>query len=157
MLNTILLISIKPEYAKLIFETKTKKIELRRVRTRLTAGDIVLVYVSSPEKVFIGSFEVEDVIERKASRQELRKFWEKFQDSVGISHQEFYSYYEGASLIVGILIKDIRNFEKPVPLKCLPKKLSYLRPPQSYRYLEESEYNIINSLGKDKKSIMTDQ
>lgn len=157
MLNTILLISIKPEYAKQIFETKTKKIELRRVRTRLTARDIVLVYVSSPEKVFIGSFEVEDVIQRKATSQELKKFWEEFKGSVGISRQEFYSYYEGASLIVGIFIKDIRHFEKPVPLECLPKKLSYLRPPQSYRYLEESEYKIINALGEDKIAIMTDQ
>ncbi|HEY9294972.1 MAG TPA: hypothetical protein VIQ31_01115, partial [Phormidium sp.] len=70
MPNTILLLSIKPEYAKKIFKDQTKKVELRRVRTRLTEGDIVLVYVSSPEKVFVGSFEVEGVIESKASRQE---------------------------------------------------------------------------------------
>lgn len=155
--STILLLSIKPEYAKKIFKDQTKKIELRRVRTRLTPGDIVLVYVSSPEKVFVGSFEVEGVIESKASPQELKFFWDKFQDSVGISRQKFYTYYKGASLIVGILIKNLRHFDKPVPLKRLPKKLSYLRPPQSYRYLKESEYEIINSLGQDKTEIMTDQ
>lgn len=116
MLFTILLLSIKPKYAKQIFETKTKKVELRRVRTRLKEGDIVLVYVSSPAKIFLGSFEVEDVIESKASRKELKNFWKKFQDSVGITQQEFNSYYKGASVIVGIQIKNINLFENPVEL-----------------------------------------
>ena len=157
MLFTILLLSIKPKYAKQIFETKTKKVELRRVRTRLKEGDIVLVYVSSPVKVFVGSFEVEDVIESKASRKELKNFWNKFQDSVGINKQEFNSYYEGASVIVGIQIKNIRLFENPVELERLQEKLSYLRPPQSYRYLEEKEYEIIKALGEAQTAIMTDQ
>lgn len=157
MSNTILLLSIKPGYAKKIFQDQTKKVELRRVRTRLTEGDIVLVYVSSPEKVFVGSFEVEGVIESKASRQELKKFWNQFQELVGISKQEFDSYYKGASVIVGILIKNIRPFEKPVELERLQEELSYLRPPQSYRYLKDSEYKIIKALGEDNKTaIMTD-
>ncbi|MBE9228737.1 hypothetical protein IQ264_25330 [Phormidium sp. LEGE 05292] len=157
MLFTILLLSIKPKYAKQIFETKTKKVELRRVRTRLKEGDIVLVYVSSPAKVFLGSFEVEDVIEREVSRKELKNFWNKFQDSVGITKQEFNSYYEGASVIVGIQIKNISLFENPVELERLQEKLSYLRPPQSYRYLEEKEYEIIKALGEAQTAIMTDQ
>lgn len=157
MLFTILLLSIKPKYAKQIFETKTKKVELRRVRTRLKEGDIVLVYVSSPAKIFLGSFEVEDVIESKASRKELKKFWNQFQDCAGISQQEFNSYYEGASVIVGILIKNIVLFESPVELERLQEKLSYLRPPQSYRYLEEKEYEIIKALGEAQTAIMTDQ
>lgn len=157
MLFTILLLSIKPKYAKQIFETKTKKVELRRVRTRLKEGDIVLVYVSSPAKVFLGSFEVEDVIEREVSRKELKNFWNKFQDSVGITQQEFNSYYKGASVIVGIQIKNISLFENPVELERLQEKLSYLRPPQSYRYLEEKEYEIIKVLGEAQTAIMTDQ
>ncbi len=156
MFFTILLLSIKPQYAQQIFETKTKKVELRRVRTRLKKGDIVLVYVSSPVKVFLGSFEVEDVIQSKASRKELKNFWNKFQDSIGINKQEFNSYYEGASVIVGIQIKNIRLFENPVELERLQEKLPYLRPPQSYRYLEEKEYEIIKALGEAKTTIMTE-
>lgn len=156
MPHTILLLSIKPEYAKKIFKDQTKKVELRRVRTRLTQGDIVLVYVSSPEKVFVGSFEVEEVIDSKASRQELKKFWEEVKDYVGISRQEFDSYYKGASFIVGIRIKNIRPFENPVELERLQEKLSYLRPPQSYRYLEEREYEIIKALGENKTAVRTD-
>ncbi|ERT08400.1 ASCH domain protein [Lyngbya aestuarii BL J] len=147
MLPTILLLSIKPEYAKQIFETQTKTIELRRVRTRLKEGDIVVVYVSSPEKVFVGSFDVERIIEIKASCQELKKFWDEYKDNLGISRQEFYSYYQGASIVVGILIKKIKPFEKPVKFERLSKKLSDLRPPQSYRYLNKNEYEIIKALG----------
>lgn len=149
MLPTILLLSIKPEYAKQIFETQTKTIELRRVRTRLKEGDIVVVYVSSPKKVFVGSFDVERIIEIKASRQELKNFWDKYKDNLGISRKEFDSYYQGASIVVGILIKNIKPFEKPVKLERLSKKLSYLRPPQSYRYLNNREYEIIKALGEN--------
>lgn len=156
MHNVILLLSIKPEYAKKIFKDQTKKVELRRVRTRLTEGDIVLVYVSSPEKVLVGSFEVEEVIQSKASPLELRNFWNEYQDRVGISKQEFYSYYKGASVIVGIFIKDIKLFGNPVELERLQEELSYLRPPQSYRYLKNNEYELIKALGEDKKSIITD-
>ena len=56
MLCHILLISVKPEYASKIFEEKTKKVELRRVRTRVKTGDIVFVYVSSPKKNFYRLF-----------------------------------------------------------------------------------------------------
>lgn len=157
MLFTILLLSIKPKYAKQIFETKTKKVELRRVRTRLKKGDIVLVYVSSPVKVFLGSFEVEEVFQSKASCKELKNFWNKFQDIVGINQQEFNAYYKGASVIVGIHIKNIRLFKKPIELKRLQEELRYLRPPQSYRYLEEKEYEIIKALGESETVTIAEQ
>ncbi len=157
MKKNILLLSIKPEYAKKIFEAETKTIELRRVRPRLTEGDIVIVYVSSPEKVFVGSFEVDNVMEIQASRQEIRNFWNQYKDYVGISRQEFENYYRGASLVVGIFIKNIRIFEKPVELNRLQEELSYLRPPQSYRYLQEKEFEIIKHLGENKRALMTDE
>ena len=42
MPNNILLLSIKPEYADKILAGK-KTVELRRVRTRLEAGDLALL------------------------------------------------------------------------------------------------------------------
>lgn len=61
MPNNILLLSIKPEYADKILAGK-KTVELRRVRTRLEAGDLVLVYVTSPQQNLVASLEVERVI-----------------------------------------------------------------------------------------------
>jgi predicted transcriptional regulator len=155
MPSNILLLSIKPEYADKIFKYKTKKIELRRVRTRLTEGDIVMVYISSPVKVFFGSFEVEKVIERQASRQELINFWNEYKSHVGITKNEFKNYYEGAEIVVGILIKNVMPFEKPVELSRLQEQLSYLRPPQSYRYLNENEYEKIKALGEENKAALS--
>jgi len=151
----ILLISIKPEYANKIFEERTKQVELRRVRTRVKTGDIVFVYVSSPEKTFLGFFEVDCVIEKSASKNELKELWEQVKDHAGIKRQEFYEYYKGASVAVGIYFINAKKFENPIALNRLKDKISYLHPPQSYRYLNEKEYETIMLLGGDNPSKIT--
>ena len=151
----ILLISVKPEYASKIFEERTKKVELRRVRTRVKTGDIVFVYVSSPKKTFLGFFEVDFVIEQSASKNELAELWKQVKDHAGIKRQEFYKYYEGASVAVVIYFMNAKKFETPIELHRLKDKISYLRPPQSYRYLNEQEYETIMLLGGENPSKMT--
>jgi predicted transcriptional regulator len=153
----ILLLSIKPKYAQKIFEERTKQVELRRVRTRLNKGDIVFVYVSSPTKSFLGFFEVDFVIEKEATTDELKHFWKEVKDHAGINYQDFYKYYEGASVAVGIFLRNVKKFENPIDLYRLREKLSYLRPPQSYRYLNEREYKIIMSLGGENPAAITNQ
>jgi predicted transcriptional regulator len=143
----VLLISVKPEYANKIFEEQTKQVELRRVRTRVKAGDVVVIYASSPQKTFLGFSEVKFVTEKEASKKELKEFWEQVKDCAGINRKEFYKYYEGASVAIGIFLMNTKKFEKPIELDYLQQKLSYLRPPQSYRYLNENEYETIMLLG----------
>ncbi len=58
MENTVLLLSMQPEYAKKIFNGE-KTVELRRVRPKLIAGDLVLVCASCPQKALLGLFVVE--------------------------------------------------------------------------------------------------
>jgi len=154
MLFTILLLSIKPKYAQKIFEEQTKQVELRRVRTRLKKGDIVLVYVSSPQKTFLGFFEVDFILEKAANTSEIKQFWKEVKDYAGINRQEFYKYYKGASFAVGIFIKNVKKFETPIDLERLQEKLSYLRPPQSYCYLNESEYKAIMTLGGENSEVI---
>ncbi|MBO3459462.1 EVE domain-containing protein [Aetokthonos hydrillicola Thurmond2011] len=149
----ILLISVKPKYAYKIFEERTKQVELRRVRTRLKKGDIVLVYVTSPEKAFLGFAEVDAVMEKAATNTELKQFWKEVKDYAGISHKEFYQYYKGASVAVGFFLKNIKKFDHPIGLESLKQKISYLRPPQSYRYLNELEYRTILALGGEKFAV----
>ncbi|MEH1916132.1 hypothetical protein [Nostoc sp.] len=151
----ILLISVKPEYANKIFEERTKKVELRRVRTRVKTGDIVFVYVSSPKKTFLGFFEVDFVIEKSVSKNELKELWKQVKDHAGIKRQDFYEYYKGASLAVGIYFRNAKKFENPIELHRLKDKISYLRPPQSYRYLNEKEYETIMLLGGENLSTLT--
>lgn len=83
----ILLLSIRPEYAAKIFN-HTKTVELRRVRPRLlNEGDRVVVYVSSPEKAVVGSFKVDNIVEKPVT-----ELWEEVEKLAGISHEDFYDY-----------------------------------------------------------------
>lgn len=136
----ILLLSIKPEYASQIFSGK-KTVELRRVRTRLTIDDIVLVYVSSPTKALVGLFEVEKIIQEKIELPEnIETYWNLVHEKAGITSQDFYKYYEGASFFVGIFLRNPTKFHIPTNLEKLRKKIPEFTPPQSYRYLKEQEF-----------------
>ncbi|HYW22088.1 MAG TPA: ASCH domain-containing protein [Nodularia sp. (in: cyanobacteria)] len=145
--NILLLLSIKPEYAAKIF-TGQKTVELRRVRTRLNTGDLVLVYVSSPQKALVGTFEVESIQETEITElpKDLNKFWKQIKNYAGISPKEFQTYYQGATVVVGIFFTNVKIFEVPIHLDQLRQKIPQLKPPQSYRYVNENEMKIINSL-----------
>jgi predicted transcriptional regulator len=139
----ILLLSIRPEYANKIFD-RTKTVELRRVRPRLlNEGDRVVVYVSSPQQAVVGSFKVDNIVEKPVT-----ELWEEVEKLAGISHEDFYDYYQGVKLGIGIFLKDIHRFSQPVELHRLRNKLPNLKPPQSFRYLTDNQFNIVTSLGE---------
>ena len=142
-MSNILLLSIRPEYANKIFD-RTKTVELRRVRPRLlNEGDRVVVYVSSPQQAVVGSFKVDNIVEKPVT-----ELWEEVEKLAGISHEDFYDYYYGVRLGVGIFLKDIHRFSQPVELHRLRNKLPNLKPPQSFRYLTVNQFNIVTSLGE---------
>lgn len=142
-MSSILLLSIRPEYANKIFDSN-KTVELRRVRPRLlNEGDLVLIYVSSPIKAVVGSFKVDYIIEKPP-----RELWEEVKDKAGISKGKFYEYYQGTSKGIGIFFKDIHRFREQVELQSLRKKLPELKPPQSYRYMTAKQLKIVKSLGE---------
>ena len=142
-MSNILLLSIRPEYANKIFD-RTKTVELRRIRPRLlNKGDRVVVYVSSPQQAVVGSFKVDNIVEKPVT-----ELWEEVEKLAGISHEDYYDYYYGARLGVGIFLKDIHRFSQPVELHRLRNKLPNLKPPQSFRYLTANQFNIVTSLGE---------
>ena len=57
----VLLLSIHEKYADKIFDG-CKTVELRRLKTRLNMGDLVIVYVTSPRKEIVGILEVAKVV-----------------------------------------------------------------------------------------------
>ena len=142
-MSNVLLLSIRPEYANKIFD-RTKTVELRRVRPRLlNEEDRVVVYVSSPQQAVVGSFKVDNIVEKPVT-----ELWEEVEKLAGISHEDFYDYYYGVRLGVGIFLKDIHRFSQPVELHRLRNKLPNLKPPQSFRYLTDNQFNIVTSLGE---------
>jgi predicted transcriptional regulator len=136
----VLLLSIQPRYAELIFNEK-KKVELRKVRPRVNRGDFLFIYVSSPEKVLLGSCEVEAVIQSSPDT-----LWKLVNKKSGITKAEFHEYFEGVSTGYAILIQNVQKFNQSIELSQLQQEWDGFHPPQSYRYLTIEEVGLIGSM-----------
>lgn len=121
------LMSIKPKYSRRIF-LREKRYELRRTPIKLQAGDVVLVYESTPMKALVGAFVVEGV--RRGDKTEL---WNELGEDFGVSGDEYRDYFEGTQVAHAIEVGDVVEIE-PIPLGELRDRHRGFRPPQSYMY-----------------------
>jgi predicted transcriptional regulator len=144
-----LLISIRPKFAAKIF-LGTKTVELRRVRPRVAAGDLALVYVSSPTKELQGAFEVAQVI--SASPTAL---WKKFGRQSGVARSEFRRYFAGKSVAHAIVIKRAWKLPIALPLPQLRRRRGGFRPPQSFHYISSIEFP--RSLGLSESRLLCER
>jgi predicted transcriptional regulator len=131
--GTALLVSIRPRFVEQIF-AGTKTAELRRVRPRVTAGDLVIVYASGHEKALVGAFQVADVIEATPA-----DIWARSGASTGLKRTEFDAYYSGVSIGYAINISRTWRLSTPVRLETLRRRQGGFHPPQGYRYLDLGE------------------
>ncbi len=129
------LLSIRPEYARKIFDG-TKTVELRRTCPRVKKGDLILIYVSSPMKALAGFFRVSQIMKETPER-----LWLLIGADAGISKSEFDNYYSGASIGFGIHIDRVRRLKNPVSLEWLKAKWPGFLPPQSYRYIARGSFD----------------
>lgn len=120
----IVLLSIKPEFAWLIFDG-TKKFEYRKTIFKRKV-EKVIVYASSPVSKVIGEFTIEEVL-----FEELGELWSKTQHHSGISEQFFYSYFTNRDKGYAIRIGEFTVYEDPQPLH----DTYGVHPPQSFAYL----------------------
>ena len=127
------MLSIHPYHAHRIFDG-TKTAELRRTRPQLSAGDQVLVYVSSPIQALLGGFEVATVVE--ASPVEL---WRQIFKYAAVSSEMFQKYFAGADTGYAIQVKRAWKFAQPTPLNTLRSLIPGFHPPQIFRYLNKRE------------------
>ncbi|WP_420266005.1 ASCH domain-containing protein [Candidatus Magnetominusculus dajiuhuensis] len=121
-----ILISIKPEYAKMIFDG-TKTVELRRKFPKLERRCLAFVYATAPVKALIGVCQIEKVI--SAPPEEL---WWKVGKQAGITYDEYNKYFSGASEAYGIFFSVTTLFPEPIPLH---EVWVDIKAPQSYRYI----------------------
>ncbi len=121
-----ILLSVRPEYARMIFQG-TKRAELRRTRPK-EGPELVLVYETAPVCKITGWFKVNQV--ETASQ---RRVWDTYRDQLAISHAEFSQYVAGCPNPTVLHVGVRRLF---------PQRLGLLdttglsRPPQSYCYLD---------------------
>ena len=126
--NHALLLSIRTHFVDLIF-AGTKTVELRRVKPRVQAGDLVVVYASGATKGMVGAFEVEGVTAAAPN-----SIWRKYNGGSGLTKQSFDRYFADVSVGYAIRIGKCWRIHEPVPLKTLRKRRAGFRPPQSYHY-----------------------
>jgi predicted transcriptional regulator len=131
--RTALLLSIRPKFAEQIFEG-SKTVELRRVRPRVTAGDLVIVYASGHTKALIGAFQVGELVARAPGT-----IWKRFGSATGLTKSAFDEYFSGAPTAFGITIAHTWKLATPVLLPALRKLRHGFRPPQGYHYLALGE------------------
>jgi len=119
------LLSIKPEFANMIF-VGIKKYEFRRAifKRHITK---VIVYASSPVKMVIGEFEVEEII-----FHDIKTLWKMTKLSAGIDEKYFKKYFKNKEKGYAIKIKNYKKYKIPL---CLKDEFG-LTPPQSFSYLK---------------------
>jgi len=119
------LMSIRPEYSARIF-AGTKTFELRRRPVRIAAGDVVLVYETSPTRAVVGAFRVKGV--RAASPSAI---WRELFASLGVARPAYDAYFTGAAGAWAIEVDRVVRVQ-PVSLERVRSKLDGFVPPQSY-------------------------
>jgi len=147
----LLLISLKPGYADLVFGG-LKTAELRRRISTYVENRDVFVYVSSPVMKLRGGFRVGQVW--SGSPQEI---WKTVSNLAGVSREVFDDYYEGKSVAFALEIIDVWEFENPLPLQEIRKRFPDFVVPQSYRYLKPNERRSFRNLKRSTEPTVIDQ
>ena len=113
---------------------------MRRVRPRVWAGGLVVVYEAAPTMAIVGAFRVADVIHDRPPA-----LWRRVGQLAGLTRREFDDYFAGAARGFGILVREAWTFPEAVPLKALRESLPGFHPPQGYRYLNRREIRAIGA------------
>ncbi len=132
------LISIHPKYVSKILDG-TKKVEFRRVWATKKVTHLV-IYSTSPEMKVMATVEIEDV------RTECKYIlWEIAKDyGGGLTRKELRKYFQGVKKGNALLLGNVNKLKKPLPL---PEIIPGVRAPQSYLYLNDEQFSIVQSMG----------
>ena len=121
----ILLVSIKPHYARLI-ESGQKRVEFRRrVPRRFTSGRAIF-YVTAPVQAIALTARVTAV-----HRGAPSALWRRFADVAGTEPRAFADYFAGAGEGVALVLEEVRALRSPIALADPRLRAVHFRPPQS--------------------------
>ena len=140
MSERVLLLSIKPEYANLIF-AGTKRVELRRVRPQLSRGDRIMIYVTAPVRALWAAVTVDRVVEAKPSA-----LWALVKGDAGLSRKQFDDYFRGATTGYAIFLTGAALLARPVGLDMLRALWGRFHPPRSHIYLSWEQLECVEGL-----------
>lgn len=122
---TRVLLSIKPQYAQLIFAGQ-KRYEYRRSVFKHRSIRTVVVYESSPTRQVVGEFDILAIHD-----EEVHRLWAMTREYAGIAKIDFFVYFKDRTRGYAIEIGQVRRYRRPCDLD----KAFGLTPPQSFAYL----------------------
>ena len=140
--NKVLLLSVKQKYANKIF-SGSKTIELRKYPPKVTKGDSILVYVTSPVKALCAILKVEKII-----TAELNELWVRVQIGADITEEEYFDYFNDSTAGCGIFFDDVHILPSPLSLEALKEIWPNFHPPQGFYYLPSNLYfEVLEKIG----------
>lgn len=122
---SVILLSVKPEYADKIF-SGIKKYEFRR-HVSSEKVEKIIIYSSAPVKKVIGEVAVVDVLSMKKS-----PLWETTKKYAGISRENFREYFKDVSLAYAYKLGETTIYTEPKELS----DFGIEKAPQSFVYIE---------------------
>lgn len=125
---SVVLLSIKPEYCKKIFDG-TKKYEFRKRLAKNHVNKIV-VYSTFPEMKVIGEVEVKGTLS-----MEKTHLWEHTKNFAGISREKYGLYFKDCVEAQAYILGKATLYDNPIPLETFGIK----QAPQSFVYIQEKE------------------
>jgi type I restriction enzyme S subunit len=133
---TDVLLSIRPLYVRRIFDG-TKRYEFRRKIFACRSIERIYIYSSSPVNKLVGVFKASEILEDTP-----RTIWRQCREFAGIDAPTFFGYFHGKRKAFAIGIGKLRIFGTPVDPRSIRR---FVRPPQSFCYLNEAVEHIISS------------
>lgn len=127
-----MLLAIKPRFADLIISGK-KVVEVRRGRTTIKAGDVLVLYSSSPLRRISATCRVASV-----ETVTVRSALSAVNGETGLTKEELRDYLRGAETATLIGLESVLCLSRPIPLKDLRRNRRMVIP-QSYRFLSDNE------------------
>lgn len=131
------LLAIKPRFVDLIISGK-KVVEVRRGGTRITVGDVLVLYSSSPERSIRATCTV-GTVETRSVRSALSTL----NGETGLTSEELRGYLKGASRATLLGIESVVSLSRPIPLTELRRRKRGIVIPQSYRFLDDGEIKAL--------------
>ncbi|MGQ4913669.1 MAG: ASCH domain-containing protein [Candidatus Asgardarchaeia archaeon] len=135
----MLLMSVKPIYAKLIFEGR-KKYEFRKKIPTLQYNSRVIVYASSRVRAIVGEFRVGNVY-----YMSIPDLWKLAKEKEGgVTKKQFFEYFRGYSHGYAIEILAPFKYPKELTLDEIRKVIPGFNPPVNFMRIKGKLKKVIN-------------
>ncbi len=131
--DSLVLLSIRPEFASLICKGQKRAEFRRRFHPRLASFPIIL-YETAPTQQFSLWVTLEDVVCDAPAR-----LWNRFGHLNGTDRKSFDRYFDGAEMGSVLLLDHVQSFDEPLSLHEARRTWNKYRPPQSYTILENGD------------------